>query len=171
VTHGPGAIREAEERMVEHRALVDPIRRTVEVPCAAGVAFRIFTDEIDSWWPLAAHSVGRSRAVGCFFEGREGGRIYETLDDGSLHLWGTVTVWDPPRRVVFSWHPGRDADTAQEVELLFEDLAGGITRVELTHRDWEVLGERGAEIREAYQSGWPGVLESYVARCRLAESG
>jgi uncharacterized protein YndB with AHSA1/START domain len=157
--------------MAESRSSIDPVRRTVQVSCTARVAFRVFTDEIDSWWPLAAHSVGQGRAVGCYFEGREGGRIYETLRDGSLHLWGTVTVWDPPRRVVFSWHPGRDAGSAQEVELTFEDQAGGSTRVELTHRGWEALGERGADVREAYQSGWSGVLERYVARCKVAEAG
>ncbi len=147
------------------------IRRVVEVPCTAQVAFRIFTEDIDSWWPLATHSVGQGKAVSCTFEGHHGGRIYETLDDGSIRLWGSVLTWDPPRRMVFSWHPGRDASTAQEVEVTFEDLAGGMTRLELGHRRWETLGDEGAKLRERYQSGWPGVLEEYIARCRLAESG
>ncbi len=142
---------------------LQPVRHSIEVALRPEDAFRIFVDQIDSWWPLAIHSIGGARTTGCHFEGRIGGRIYETHDDGSLHLWGSVTEWQPPRRIVFSWHPGRDASTAQEVELRFEDLGAG-TRVELEHRGWEALGERAAEAREGYRSGWPGVLADY-ARC------
>jgi uncharacterized protein YndB with AHSA1/START domain len=145
-------------------SVIEPVRRSVGVQCTPEQAFQLFTEDIDSWWPLASHSVGREAATGCFFEGRVGGRIYETHRDGSLHLWGTVTEWDPPRRVVFSWHPGRDAATAQEVELLFTPTQDG-TRVELEHRGWERLGDRGPELRQAYQSGWAGVLQRYVVRC------
>ena len=146
------------------RPPLEPVRHSVEVGLRPGDAFSILVDQIDSWWPLALHSIGGQHATGCLFEGRLGGRIYETHDDGSLHLWGTVTVWQPPRRVVFSWHPGRDASTAQEVELRFEDLGTG-TRIELEHRGWEALGARAEETREAYQSGWPGVLSAYARRC------
>lgn len=141
---------------------LEPVRHSIEVTVPAAQAFRLFIDQIDTWWPLASHSVGRQRATGCYFEGRHGGRIYETHDDGSLHVWGTVTAWQPPERVVFSWHPGREADSAQEVELRFVDL-GGRTRVELEHREWEALGDRAAEIRDRYHSGWPGVLARFGA--------
>lgn len=150
--------------MIDATPVIEPVHRSVEVGCPASEAFRIFVDDIDSWWPLSTHSIGQENAVSCLFEGREGGRIYETHADGSLHLWGTVTAWEPPVRVVFSWHPGRDATTAQEVELRFVPLASG-TRVELEHRRWETLGARAAETRDAYQSGWVGVLARYVARC------
>jgi uncharacterized protein YndB with AHSA1/START domain len=143
---------------------LEPVRRSVEVGCSAAEAFRLFTEEIDSWWPLATHSIGLAEAQACFFEGRDGGRIYESHGDGSISLWGTVTVWEPPERVVFSWHPGRDASTAQEVELRFTQIADG-TRVELEHRGWEILGETADEIRSAYESGWVGVLDRYAAHC------
>ena len=143
---------------------IEPVRRSVEVRRSPTEAFRLFTDEIDTWWPLATHSVGEGKAIGCVFEGRAGGRIYETLDDGTLHLWGTVTVWEPPSRLVFSWYPGRDATTAQEVELRFLESGGG-TRVELEHRGWDVLGERGAEVRDNYETGWVPVLARYADRC------
>ena len=144
-------------------------RQSIEVEVPIAEAFRIFVDEIDSWWPLATHSVGRQRATGCVFEGSVGGRIYEIQDDDSIHLWGTVAAWDPPARVVFSWHPGRDSDTAQEVELSFEESVAGRTLVELVHRGWERLGERGVEARKAYQTGWPGVLSGYVSRCSASK--
>lgn len=140
---------------------IEPVRRSVEVGCSVAEAFRLFTDDIDSWWPLATHSIGEANAEACYFEGREGGRIYESHGDGSVHLWGTVTAWDPPTRVVFTWHPGRDASTAQMVELRFFEI-GGRTRVELEHRGWEVLGEKAAETRNAYETGWAGVFQLYV---------
>lgn len=143
---------------------VEPVRRTVDVRCAPAEAFRLFTDEIDTWWPLTTHSVGQAKATGCVFESRLGGRIYETHDNGALHLWGTVTAWEPPHRVVFSWHPGRDASTAQEVELRFTDTGGG-TRVELEHRGWEILGERAAKLRDSYDSGWAAVLALFTESC------
>ena len=143
---------------------IDPVRKSVEVGCAPAEAFRLFTDEIDSWWPLATHSIGQADAEACFFEGREGGKIYESHGDGSIHVWGLVTVWDPPSKVVFSWHPGRDASTAQEVELRFAEIDGG-TRVALEHRGWEVLGDDALETREGYQKGWVGVLDRFVERC------
>jgi hypothetical protein len=63
--------------------------------------------------------------------------------------------------VTFSWHPGRDPDTAQEVEVRFEPAEGG-TRVELIHRGWEVLGPEAEQLREDYEGGWERVLKHYV---------
>ena len=143
---------------------IEPVRKSVEVGCSVDEAFRLFTDEIDSWWPLATHSIGQEDAEACYFEGREGGRIYESHGDGSVHLWGTVTAWEPPARVVFTWHPGRDASTAQEVELRFSERDGK-TRIELEHRGWAVLGDKAVTVRDGYESGWTGVLERYVAHC------
>lgn len=149
---------------MNHELTIEPVRKSVDVGCTPAEAFRIFTEEIDSWWPLATHSVGEGDAASCFFEGREGGRIYETESDGSLHLWGTVTTWSPPERMVFSWHPGRDASTAQEVELRFVATSGG-TRVELEHRGWEILGDKAPRTRAGYETGWVAVLELFVTRC------
>jgi hypothetical protein len=143
---------------------IPPVRKSVEVGCNPREAFRLFTEEIDSWWPLATHSIGEADAESCFFEGREGGRVYEIHGDGSVHLWGTVTAWCPPERAAFSWHPGREVSTAQEVELRFRQVPGG-TIVELEHRGWEALGERALQTRQGYETGWEPVLQRYVGRC------
>jgi uncharacterized protein YndB with AHSA1/START domain len=143
---------------------IEPVRKVIEVRCDAGEAFRVMTEEIGEWWPLATHSVAQERAEGCFIEPRIGGRIYETGPEGSSHLWGGVGVWEPPGRLVFSWHPGREASSAQEVELRFRGHGGG-ARVELEHRRWEVLGPGAAEVRARYESGWEMVLARLVAHC------
>ncbi len=146
---------------------IEPVRRSIEVQCGPADAFRLFTDEINSWWPLATHSVGQSEASSCHFEGRDGGRIYEIHKDGTTHEWGTITAWEPSARVVFSWHPGRDATTAQEIELRFIGTKKG-TRVELEHRGWELLGDLAEETRADYETGWVSVLDTYIERCSVS---
>jgi uncharacterized protein YndB with AHSA1/START domain len=131
------------------------------VPLAVSDAFDLFTSGIASWWPLKTHSIAEERAVVCRFESGVGGRIYEVDDGGREHLWGTVKVWEPPERVVIGWHPGRDAATAQEVEVLFSAEREG-TSVELEHRKWETLGDAAEEIRSHYDSGWDTTLSRMV---------
>jgi uncharacterized protein YndB with AHSA1/START domain len=91
-------------------------------------------------------------------ECRPGGRIYEEWRDGTTRLWGTVTKWEPPHKLVFSWHVGREAREATEVELSFTNDDGG-TVVELTHRNWENFGDSAKQIRDGYDSGWVEVFE------------
>ena len=138
------------------------LRKTIEVGAPPERAFRLFTDGMAQWWPLATHSVGEERAETVVFEPGEGGRILERTLDGEEHLWGTVTAWEPPGRVVFTWHPGRTADTGQEVEVTFEPTERG-TRVELVHTGWEHLGDRAAATYANYDRGWDPVFERFGA--------
>jgi len=140
---------------------IAPVRKSITVPWKPAVAFRRFTDGIAQWWPLTSHGVSGSAEAGVTFEGRVGGRIYETAPDGTEHLWGTVTEWDPPRRVAFTWHPGRPVDTRQEVEVTFQPVGEG-SRLDLVHVGWEHLGERAAGIRANYDTGWDLVLGRYA---------
>jgi uncharacterized protein YndB with AHSA1/START domain len=95
------------------------------------------------------------------FQGRVGGRVFETAPDGTEHLWGTVTEWDPPRRVAFTWHPGRPVDSRQEVEVTFQPAGQG-SRVDLVHSGWEHLGEQAVGMRAGYDTGWDFVLGRYT---------
>jgi uncharacterized protein YndB with AHSA1/START domain len=133
------------------------LRKTIEVAAAPDRAFRLFTEGMAGWWPVRTHSVGEDRAETVIFEPGVGGRIYERTLDGDEHVWGTVTAWEPPGRVVFTWHPGRGPDTEQDVEVRFEPSGTG-TRVELVHTGWERLGDRAAAVRENYDGGWDIVL-------------
>ena len=135
----------------------DAVVKSVEIGVPPEEAFRRFTVDMANWWPLATRSVGRSRTETVVFEEKEGGRIFERLKDGGKHLWGTVEVWEPPRRVRFSWHPGEREETAQTVEVTFEPLEDG-TRVSLVHDGWDRLGERAPAARREYETGWEPVL-------------
>lgn len=140
---------------------LQPVEKTVEVGLELEEAFRLFTEGIGSWWPLHTHSVGLDDAQTCVLEGRVGGGLYEIQADGTHSTWGTVLAWEPPHRLTLTWHPGRAADTAQELEIRFREIESG-TEVWLSHRNWEKLGPTAEEAREEYVSGWDHVLGFYL---------
>ena len=142
---------------------IEPVRKALTIKLAPARAFRLFTEEIAKWWPLATHSVGGMQAETVVFEGRVGGRIYERHRNGKTADWGTIRVWAPPQRVVFSWHPGRGDDAAQEVEVRFT-VAGCGTLVELEHRGWEKLGKDAAKTRDNYDQGWNLVFGDHYGK-------
>jgi len=152
----------------ESPAVLPPLRLAVRVELPPDRAFRLFVDDIGEWWPLATHSVSREAAQTCAFEPRPGGRVFERSRTGEEHTWGRLEVWEPPRRIAFSWHPGRDASTAQRVEVTFTVLGEG-TEVVLEHTGWELLGDSAAAVRSDYQRGWARVLgERYLAAAAAA---
>jgi uncharacterized protein YndB with AHSA1/START domain len=138
------------------------VRKSVLVPCPAEEAFALYTEGIASWWPLATHSVGEERVRSAVFEGRVGGRIYEIWDDGQERDWGTVLVWEPPHRVVYSWQPNPERPAATEVEIRVTAEGDG-ARLDLEHRGWERLGTDAAGVQANYDTGWDVVLGAYVA--------
>jgi uncharacterized protein YndB with AHSA1/START domain len=142
--------------------------QSVTLACSPERAFEVFTDRMASWWPLDRYSISQERARECAIDPRAGAEVYETRDDGERFPWGRVLVWEPPRRLVMSWHPGREPETAQEVEIRFRRTPEG-TLVELEHRDWAKLGQAAAESREGYDGGWAYVFaERFVEACGRA---
>jgi uncharacterized protein YndB with AHSA1/START domain len=143
---------------MKQTAEIEAIRKSVTVRRPLEEAFAVFTEGIANWWPLATHSIFEERAATAVLEGRIGGRLYELSVDGEEGVWGTVSVWEPPNRIAYSWHPGRGSETAQEVEIRFA-ADGAETRVDVEHRGWE----RAPEKRAGYDEGWDFVLGRYVA--------
>ena len=140
---------------------VEPVRKSVTVPATPQRAFELFTAHIQEWWPLATHSVGGEQAVGVFFGEGVGAEIVETLADGTTSVWGTVTHWDPPHRVAFTWHPGRTEAEATLVELTFTEHGPGSTVARVVHSGWERRAD-GASAREGYDSGWEPVIGCFA---------
>lgn len=143
-------------------SVVPAVKKSVTVGLPVEDAFRLFTRKIHTWWPLATHSIGEENAETCILEEKEGGRLYEVLKDGDEREWGTILVWEPPRRFITTWHPGRESSTAQELEVIFTAEGQG-TRLDLSHRNWELLGARAQETRDNYVQGWEYVLGLYMA--------
>lgn len=146
-----------------HARPLPPLRKSIVVAGPPAAAFRRFTDEMSSWWPLASHSVAGPEAESVRMEGGVGGRIVERSRAGVECVWGTVTAWEPPGRLAFTWHPGQPVATFQDIEVLFTADGDG-TRVDLTHTGWERLGAMAVKARRGYPIGWTYVLLLYAGR-------
>lgn len=145
---------------------------TVVVRAEVGLAFQVFSEEIDTWWRTGPRfRIGR-RAVGRLtFEAGVGGRLFETYETAAgtkTHVSGNVTVWEPPRRLAFEWRGVNfrpDESTLVEVE--FEPL-GDNTRVTLRHSGWSRLpddhpvrhGLAGATFIREIGMWWAALLSS-----------
>ena len=140
------------------------VRRSVEVAVAPERAWRVFTEEMGSWWPLATHSIGveeGSPPDGIVVEGHVGGVIYETLGD-DRRTWGTILEWAPPSRLTVEWTVNARATTRWTAT--FTPTPSG-TRVDLVHDGFEAHGERADEVRGSYgaEAGWARVLGCFAA--------
>jgi Activator of Hsp90 ATPase homolog 1-like protein len=149
---------------------IEPIRLSFEVGCAPDHAFRVWTEDIDRWWP-ADHTVTGTDDLLVVLEPRLGGRIYERTPDGLEHDWGEVTVWEPPTRLGYLWHLRRDRADATKVEIRFEAAEGGGTRIEIEHRNWEILGSEGESWRDRNRGGWATLLPWYIAHAEASRKG
>jgi uncharacterized protein YndB with AHSA1/START domain len=142
---------------------IEPVVKTVTVACTPEEAFRFFTADFGMWWPAATHSVVayasqfKDKPTTVVLEPRVSGRIFERTRAGEEHSWGSVLVWQPPTRVAFSFHPGRDDKEAQTVEVTFSAAPEG-TSVVLTHSGWEKLSADARQARDSYNQGWEGVF-------------
>jgi uncharacterized protein YndB with AHSA1/START domain len=139
------------------------VRRSVTVARTPEEAFRVFTDEIGSWWPVETHSIGKDGrpAETAAIEPGEGGRFFERTGSGTEH-WGTILVWEPPSRIVISWEL-RPERPPTEIEVRFTAEGDG-TRVDLEHRGFERLGDEAVEVSAGYSEGWSKVLGQYADR-------
>jgi Activator of Hsp90 ATPase homolog 1-like protein len=155
------------------QATTSAVRHRVTVPIDRERAFRLFTEEIGSWWPTDTHTLSEGPATEVF-ETRQGGRWYELAEDGSECTVATLVVWEPPRRFTMAWQLTPewkfepDLDRATQVEVTFEDEGDSSTRVTLEHRGFEGYGEPGAGMRDAVagDEGWPHLLELYARAAR-----
>jgi len=144
-------------------ATIAPVTKTVHVGCEVERAFRVFTTELGTWWPLDTHAIHAGAVREVVWEEHEGGEVYEISTEGKKAHWATVLTWEPPARVVIAWHVNQDTPAPTEIEVRFTPEGEG-TRVDLEHRNWECAGEAGAGMRNGYDSGWDTVLAPYVTR-------
>lgn len=148
---------------------IEPVMRSVTVKASPARAFEVFTRDFDSWWPRT-HHIGKSPLKRSMFECFAGGRCYSLQEDDTECDWGKVLAWEPPARLVLAWmitHEwgfNPDVSQASEVEVCFTALEDGMTRVDLTHRNFERMGRGAAEMRAAVGGGWPGIMDLFAAR-------
>jgi uncharacterized protein YndB with AHSA1/START domain len=140
---------------------------TVEVPIDE--AFRFFTEDIGAWWN-ADHHIIEAPLSHMVFDPFVGGHVYDVGTDGSECRWSRVLVYDPPRRVVFSWDINAqwaietDPALCSEVEVSFTAEGPASTRVVLQHHHLERHGDGLLPQLDGIRNGWQANgLDLYAA--------
>jgi uncharacterized protein YndB with AHSA1/START domain len=141
---------------------VDPLRLSFDIECPVDHAFAVWTEHLSSWWPKD-HSTSGNRETVVTLEPELGGRIFERTPDGTEIDWGEITAWEPPHRLGYLWHIGRNRTEATDVELTFADRGDGKTRLEIVHSGWDRLGSEGSSWREANTNGWTTLIPAFAA--------
>jgi uncharacterized protein YndB with AHSA1/START domain len=142
---------------------VAPVKKTLLLRASPERAFAVFTARFDAWWPKS-HHIGKAPMKEAVIEPRSGGRWYEKGEDGSECNWGKVLAWEPPSRLILSWHiNGKfelDESVMSEVEVRFIAEGANTTRVELEHR---IESHDADAMRAAVDApnGWTAILEAY----------
>jgi DNA-binding transcriptional ArsR family regulator/uncharacterized protein YndB with AHSA1/START domain len=106
---------------------VRTVRLAFELRIAASAerTFEVLTRRSLEWFP---HTYGEDRVRRIVLEPRVGGRHYEDWGDGRGHLYGEVTVYDPPLRWATRGrvYPGTILDTEHD---LSEEDGASVVRV------------------------------------------
>jgi uncharacterized protein YndB with AHSA1/START domain len=165
--------------VTEHRVdtSIDPnsVRKTLSVDAPQDVAWRVFTQKMGTWWPLANYKIGKANAVDAVIEPQVGGRWYERGDDGSTCDWGRVLSWEPPSRLVLSWDINADwqpdPTLNTEIEVRFIPDGENVTRVELEHRHLDRYGARRDEMRRIFdvEGDWGRLLALFARAATISE--
>jgi DNA-binding transcriptional ArsR family regulator/uncharacterized protein YndB with AHSA1/START domain len=154
---------------------IAPVQKTVRVPASREAAFDVFAMKMGRWW-FPSHSISETKSPlkEVIIEPRVGGRWYEVGEDGSECDWGQVLIWEPPSRLVLAWQLNSqwryDPDFVTELEIRFTPEGGGVTRVDLEHRNLDRFGDDAQSVREAIDSpeGWTGLLANFAQMASAA---
>ena len=122
------------------------IKLEFTVPIPADIAFDLFTKELHSWWPKEYTWAGD--VLGSIeIEPGVNGRCFERGPHNFECDWGRVLIWDPPKKIAFTWQispnrvPEPNPDKVSEIDVLFEKEAADETLVTFIHRNFEKHGE------------------------------
>jgi uncharacterized protein YndB with AHSA1/START domain len=150
------------------------VRFSVTVNVDIETAFRVFTEQMTSWWP-PEHHINDAPMLAAILEPRAGGRWYELGTDGSECEWGVVLAYDPPHHVAVSWHLDGDFERfepdmrrSSRVDVRFRSQDDGTTEVLLEHSGLDHHGPSWRRLRDAISSpdGWREHLRRFVAITR-----
>ena len=152
--------------------MLDPIIKSIEVPCSQEKAFEVFLNKMDSWWPLdrfTTSAMAGAPAKSIRVEAKQGGNIVEIGSDGAETLWGTIKSYDPHGFLSMEFHvpqPDENVESRSLLELQFTALGDDRTRVKLTQSSWEALGEMAEQMHGGYSGAWGVIFEqAYKSAC------
>lgn len=100
---------------------------------------------LQQWWPPLAE-----------LEACEGGTYHLAWPQMNWHLRGLYRAFVPGKQLSFSWHWDHEPPEVDQktVEVLFEGLAGGGTRLLLTHGPYYATPEDQARRIDEHLAGW-----------------
>jgi len=78
---------------------IDVAEQQVQASISGAHAFEVFTSGLTRWWPHN-YGVGKKPIQKVLMEPRLGGRWLEISEDGTETSVATITVWEPPHRLV-----------------------------------------------------------------------
>lgn len=141
----------------DHAAAIASIR--VEAP--PEVAFRVFTEQIGSWWRRGTHYWNdAARGQRLEFEPGLGGRLLEVYEDGAFEI-GRITRWEPGLRLGYTWREAGWPDGEHTTVDIRFTLDGDGTLVSVRHSGWDTV-TGGLERTGGYRQGWGDLLDWYA---------
>lgn len=138
------------------------VSKSIIVELNQARTFQAWTEQIAAWWPAASHSRSGDSQTQVFIEGGVGGRFFERTSQGAELEWGQVLVWEPPHRLVFTWYLGSDPTLPSQVEVQFVALNEAQTRLDLTHRGPELIGELWWQRVAIFNGAWDSILAKFT---------
>lgn len=153
---------------------IAPVRKTIRVGAPLAHAFEVFSSGLTRWWPHD-HGVGKKPIAKVLLEPRLGGRWLEIAKDGTETPVATITLWEPPHRLVLVWQVNAqwkpDTSMKSEVDVRFVADGPEATIVELVHHRFETMGaEAGASMRRDVDRGWPGLIARFAQEAERSSS-
>lgn len=126
-----------------------PIVRSVEIGTTPERLFPLLVEpeSLVRWWPDVAE-----------LEPRLGGRVRMTFRGGESLVTGTVTRFEPPRALGFTWIRAESPGVTTQVDLTVVPLAEDRCRVEVVHSGWEAA----PELRPMHDAGWSHFLACLI---------
>jgi uncharacterized protein YndB with AHSA1/START domain len=144
----------------------------LRVAAPAARTFAAFTEEIGEWWcPNGLFRFTNGTGGRLAFEPDPPERLVEIDTAGERFEIGPVTVWDPPRRLVFGWRQaGFPAGRSTEVSVRFDAVENG-TRVTVEHFGWDAIPQDHAArhgfplspFQQRLAEWWQALLRSLAA--------
>lgn len=136
------------------------------VPLSPPEAFKIFVEQIDTWWPRQgvfpfSFAPKSTSPAHIRFEPQENGRYYETFQDGSEYVIGRITGWYPPEKLVYTW---KDPTWKGEITItVFFTASEGGTRFVMEQDGFAGAGQ--SHLPPYYQIGNRQTLAGFAAHC------
>ncbi len=141
---------------------MESIKKEVLVEASQMTAFKVFTEQMDLWWP-STHHIGKSPLVRTVLEPHIKGRWFTQHEDGSENNVGHVQKWDPYELLILIWQINGDYQydpgLFTEVEVQFIPESAKTTRVKFEHRNLDRLV--GIKVVDSMDEGWGLILDLY----------